>query len=165
MKTVLFVCSGNTCRSPMAEAVARDWVEKQREAGHLSEDVLVASAGTFAADGSMPTREAEIALRNAGIDHNGRSKGLTAEMIVNAALILCMTDGHRHAVHAILDAEGQTDAASDPIIELLDPQRDIADPIGMPQDIYDDVLHTFMELIPERLAPHLGITTEAASDS
>ena len=164
MKTVLFVCSGNTCRSPMAEAVARNWVEKQRDRGHLAEDVLVASAGTFASDGSMPTREATIALRDAGIDHDGRSKRLTAEMIINATLILCMTEGHRHAVHAILDADGHVDDA-ETLIELLDPQHDIADPIGMPQEIYDDVLHTFMELIPERLAEYLGITTEAARDS
>lgn len=87
---LLFVCTGNTCRSPLAEALAR---EGARERGwtHLE----VRSAGVAAADGA-PASDGSIGVaRRHGLDlRNHRSQGLTAELADGADLILAMSPGH-----------------------------------------------------------------------
>ncbi|MHC4108157.1 MAG: arsenate reductase/protein-tyrosine-phosphatase family protein [Planctomycetota bacterium] len=67
MRTILFVCTANTCRSPLAEAIARHWVDKGL-VGKPSA-VFVASAGVAAVTGHPPTHEAIAALAAMGIDH------------------------------------------------------------------------------------------------
>lgn len=145
MRTVLFVCSGNTCRSPLAEAVAKHWLATK--APEELKDVFVASAGVGAFEGAMPSFGTVIALRSLGIGHEGRSKGLTAEMIRKADLVLCMTREHVSAARAIV---GEEDVHAEKIIRL-DPDRDMGDPIGMGQDAYDALAKRFSVLIPQRL--------------
>jgi protein-tyrosine phosphatase len=87
---LLFVCTGNTCRSPMAEAIAR----RELEALGWTQ-VEVRSAGASAYDG-LPASEGAVrsALRH-GIDLSGhRSTGLTPELVGWADLILVMSPGH-----------------------------------------------------------------------
>ncbi|MCK5675693.1 MAG: low molecular weight protein arginine phosphatase [Verrucomicrobia bacterium] len=89
MKTVLFVCTGNTCRSPMAEALFRHRIgdEMQWEA---------CSAGTFAGAGFPASSNAVEAMRELGINIDGhRSQPITAELVQQANLIVTMTAGHR----------------------------------------------------------------------
>ena len=145
MRTILYVCTGNTCRSPMAEAITRHWLAS----GELGEpgDVFVASAGIMAADGSPTTPETNNALREMGIEHDGRSKPLTAEMIAKADLVLCMTESHRAAVAMLAEAAGG-DVGH---VQRLDPERDLDDPIGMGQEVYDALASRLMTLIPQRL--------------
>lgn len=96
----------------------------------------------------MPTSYGTIiALRSLGIGHEGRSKGLTAEMIRKADLVLCMTREHVEAARHIV---GDDDAHADKIVRL-DPDRDMGDPIGMGQDAYDALAKRFSVLIPQRL--------------
>ena len=87
---ILFVCSGNTCRSPLAEASARKLVAS---AGR--NDIEVSSAGTSAWDGSPASDGALLVGMERGLDlSEHRSRLLTPEIIQGADLILAMSPSH-----------------------------------------------------------------------
>ena len=79
MHTILFVCTGNTCRSPMAEAIARSVLDDS--------EIFVASAGVAAMDGAPTSEETLRALEAIGIEYEGRSTPLSADMIRKADLV------------------------------------------------------------------------------
>jgi tRNA threonylcarbamoyl adenosine modification protein (Sua5/YciO/YrdC/YwlC family) len=130
---VLFVCTGNTCRSPMAERMCRKLIAdrlgcKQDEVQERG--VLVVSAGTAAVHGGRASREAVEVLAQQGIplaDHE--SQPLTEQLVRNADLILVMTGAHRQLiVREWPEAAERT--------HLLCSDRDVLDPIGGPQEEY-----------------------------
>lgn len=87
---VLFVCTGNTCRSPMAEAILNFYGNEQAEAR---------SAGLFANVGQGANPKAITALKTLGIDLSGHaSQPLTAELMEWASLILTMTQNHKKSI-------------------------------------------------------------------
>ncbi len=132
----------------MAEAIARHWIDR----GLLGDrpDVFIASAGTSAANGLRATAETVAALAARGIEHDGLSKPLTADMIRKADVVFCMTSGHVAAAQSLL---GDDD---DDKITRLDPDADIEDPLGSDQGAYDSLAERFMQLIPPRLKGVLG---------
>ncbi len=86
---ILFVCTGNLCRSPMAEAIARHIAEE------FNLDLEVRSAGTSAMYGEPMTPLAEDALRAIGVEpHDHYSKPVDEELLNWADLVLVMTDRH-----------------------------------------------------------------------
>ena len=91
---VLFVCSGNTCRSPLAEAIARKALEEAGEAGvEFSSAGTFAEAGAFASSGSL-----ELAREN-GMDLEAfQSRRVSAELLDAADLVLVMELAHRSGV-------------------------------------------------------------------
>src|SRR5688572_6685099 len=88
MKTILFVCTGNICRSPMAEGLFR---HATRGRG----DFRVTSAGVGAVEGLPPSEHAVYALLELGIDiSKQRSRMLTPELVDEADYIFGMTHSH-----------------------------------------------------------------------
>ncbi|MNH82325.1 Low molecular weight protein-tyrosine-phosphatase YwlE [compost metagenome] len=89
---ILFVCTGNTCRSPMAEGMLRK-LAKERGV-----DVEVRSAGVSAAEGVQISYHAEAVLRENQIQDDITSTPLRAELTEWADLILTLTQGHKRQV-------------------------------------------------------------------
>lgn len=96
MKTILFVCTGNTCRSSMAESMMRKMLE---EAGEKAKGIKVISAGTAAAKGQKASKHAIQVMQEKNIDlHGHRAAMLTEELVHQADLILTMTRNHKAQV-------------------------------------------------------------------
>jgi protein-tyrosine phosphatase len=127
VEVVLVVCSGNTCRSPMGAALARQLLAEQRGLSPSELDaagVRVLSAGTSAMEGAPATPEAVETMRRRGLDLSGhRSTPLTPAMLHEADAVFCMTASHRSAVIAMApNVAGRVHAA--------DPEADVQDPFG-----------------------------------
>ena len=131
---VLFVCTGNTCRSPMAETLfrklvtekldCRDWELRER-------GIDVFSAGIAAGESDPATREAVQIMRESDLDLSQHlSQQVTAPMLEESTIVLTMTDRHRrNLMEARPDLSGR--------IQLLDRSEvDIVDPIGGTLDDY-----------------------------
>jgi RpiB/LacA/LacB family sugar-phosphate isomerase len=133
MKTILFLCTGNVCRSPMAEGLFRHAVKGRGE-------FRVLSAGIGAVDGDQPTHHSVQAMREIGIDiSHQRSRALTTEMVRSADLILGMTHSHTDTVNLLYPAAAEKTFLLREFDETLEPyEKDISDPIGSPYHVYVD---------------------------
>ena len=96
MRSALFICTGNTCRSPMAEGIAKAWIETS------GADLFAGSAGVAAVDGMDTSPETLAVLERLGIGFEGRSKGLSRDMVLKADALFCMTASHQAAARLLV---------------------------------------------------------------
>lgn len=131
MKTILFVCTGNVCRSPMAEGIFRHAVRH-------STNFRVLSAGVGAVEGQPPSPHAVRALKELGIDiSTQRSQMLTSELVRQADYIFGMTHGHVDAVTLLFPHAAEKTFLLREFDETLDVfEKDISDPIGGSYEVY-----------------------------
>ncbi len=138
-KLVLIICTGNSCRSVMAEYLLRQKLKGRQ-------DIEVASAGTSVFLTAMASSGALKVLRERGIDASGhRSSPMTNILLHKADLILVMTQQHRQAVLRLVpDVEKRVyllkEFSSEPIASGTD--LDIPDPIGLSDSAYQDCVIT-----------------------
>ncbi|PIQ84680.1 MAG: protein tyrosine phosphatase [Candidatus Omnitrophica bacterium CG11_big_fil_rev_8_21_14_0_20_63_9] len=155
VKRILFVCTGNSCRSVMAAGLMRQVLER---AGFPS--IQVESAGVFAINGMGPTRETLRVLQDIGVDcSDHRARVLTADMVDAADLIFVMEPFQGEEVlRRQPSAKGK--------VHLLKPyglppgavegQPGIPDPIGKPLEIYEVCFNEIRQAV-ERIAKSLGV--------
>ncbi|GBD35849.1 Putative threonylcarbamoyl-AMP synthase [bacterium HR36] len=146
---IVFVCSGNTCRSPLAAALCRKMLAEKLgcSPSELAQrGYLVLSAGTSALPGHRASPEALAAAQRLGADLSEHlSQPLAPSLIAQADFIFTMT-------HAHLENVQQRVADADAVIALLDPQgQDIADPIGGDASDYDNCARHIAEAIATRI--------------
>lgn len=142
-KRVLFICTGNVCRSPMAEGFFARMAE---EAG---EDIAVGSAGVMTTEGLPPSEHSVTVMREEGIDISGqRSQMLTEDMIEEASHLFTMSRSHSGA---ILDCFPEAAEKTFVLREFLvegDLDLDVADPIGGTEEEYRRARNFIKEAMP-----------------
>ena len=134
---IYFICTGNTCRSPMAEAILKN---------KNLEGVEVRSAGIYAIEGSPISQNANDVLNQENIKHNHRSSVFSEQDVAWADLILTMTTSHKEQVLRMSeDAQGKTYT----LLEYAMPENgaDIQDPFGGDLFVYQQTFAQLNEAI------------------
>lgn len=129
MPAVLFVCTGNIARSPLAEAMFRHRLKGRG----LDGDWLVASAGTWACDGQSSPDSVQQVARDYGVDVSAhRARRVSADLLAPFDLILTMERGHKEGIQVEFpQVAGRTFLLS----EMVGQRYDVPDPY----DALDDV--------------------------
>lgn len=148
-RKILFVCTGNTCRSYMAETIAREYLSKLG----LTQEIQVISAGTgclVEEPASLPARKV---LAELGYPDKGhKAKPLTGAMIKEAELILVMTNRQREEVLGIVpEAKDKVFLLKEYTLEDEPHNLDITDPFGQPAEVYKSCALEMSALVPRAL--------------
>lgn len=143
-RVVLFVCTGNTCRSPLAEAMARQF------AAERGLDIMVSSAGTNAwADAPASDASILVGLERQLDLSTHRARALTDDLVRGAALVLTM--GAHHAARVLaLGGEGKTHLLAEYAAGAAT-GGGIADPFGGGLEAYRTMADELDALIPRAL--------------
>ncbi|MFG0263077.1 MAG: Sua5/YciO/YrdC/YwlC family protein [Novipirellula sp. JB048] len=149
---IALVCTGNTCRSPMAETLLREQLSKRTGCENA---VRVISAGVAAAPGAGAAPQAIAVMGSRGLDLTGHSSRPLDESVINVAdLILTMTRGHRAAILAAWPDMHER------VFTLRRDGGDISDPVGLAVEVYEacadqinEELEKWLDSLPEEFFP------------
>lgn len=144
-KLLLFVCDGNTSRSPIAEAICRSELAARFGLAGQAGAAEIQSAGLNPTPDRPLAPNAALALTELGVEVNDhRSRKLTDDMVKSADLIYCMTDEQRtELISRFPDAAGRT--------HCLDPDREIENPSGGTPEVFHSVARHIRASVLRRL--------------
>src|SRR2546422_4051317 len=147
VKSVLFVCTGNICRSPIAEGLFRRLLGNRK-------DIEVVSAGVHAVSGQPPSLYAVEVCAEAGADiSNLRSQPLTAALVDRATHVFAMTGAHLETIQTLFPQGAEKSFL---LREFEEPGttvwRDLPDPIGLGREVYEDCARIIKNALPSVLA-------------
>ena len=147
MKNVLFVCTGNICRSPIAEGLFRRLTGNRK-------DIEVASAGVHAVRGQPPSVYAvEVCAQEGANISDLRSEPLTGGLVDQATHIFAMTGTHVETIQTLFPQSAEKTFL---LREFEEPGttvwRDVPDPIGLGRDVYEDCARIIKNALPSVLA-------------
>lgn len=136
MNRILVLCTGNTCRSPMAKGIIEAIIEENGIA-----DVAVESRGLSAGEGDAATKNAILALEEIGIDINKHRSGpVLKRELLDADCIYVMTEHHKNVVLDVL-----------PELETKLIVMDIPDPSGLSIDRYRECRDSMLKYFTDEL--------------
>ena len=155
---VLFVCTGNTCRSPLAEGIAR-----RRLAREGVEGIEVSSAGTHAEEGGRASAGALEIARENGLDLEGfQSRRVTPERLDESDLVLVMEPAHRSLVLGLHPVADTRTMLLGELSGLAGHEAAVPDPHGGPVDSYRRTFRRLETLIENGLPRMLEIVARKA---
>ncbi|MBT7650666.1 MAG: low molecular weight protein arginine phosphatase [Opitutae bacterium] len=143
-KLVVFVCTANVCRSPMAEKLFEQALAESKS----KNEVKVFSAGISAMDGDQASENSLQACEEVGLDlTDHRSAALTRATLENASAIFCMTESHRALLNMYFEVPESTS------IFLMrefteDGSKELPDPFGQDMDVYRECRNRMQESLP-----------------
>ena len=131
---VLVVCTANVCRSPLGEAILKNYVSHSE----MNSYVEVSSSGIWATDGQKPSALTEEVARENGLDISKHySQSINPQLIQNCDLILCMTPEHRNELKNIFpEMEGKIFTLKEFNKKQKPENETIDDPIGLSFNFY-----------------------------
>ena len=160
MPTVLFVCTANMCRSPLAEVLFREMLRR----GNLQPGWRSESAGVYASDGQPATEFSRQVAAERGLDLSAhRSKSVDAERLRSADLVLVMEPGHRQALQ---DEFHQLAGRVHLLSEVADESGPVEDPVGTTIENYRETADRLTDLLTRgfsRIRTLAGTRTEGPS--